>query len=277
VAEALKIAVDEAVIHVGDTPGARPDSDVLVLLHAAASSSAQWRGLERALGGRFRLLAPDLSGDGLSAATLPLDGGALLKREVALVRAVLAVSGGRAHVIGHSYGGLVALLTAIASPSSVRSLFLIEPTAFDLLRAEGSSTNSQEIDRLQRECREAIDGGQPERAAERFVDYWGTPGAYRSLSPPQRVAAAAAMRKVALVWPAILEGDFEYGAISAPTTVLYGDSSPQATQWIARRLVERIGGAELVRLAGAGHHSPLSHPADVAREVRLHVSRSSGR
>jgi pimeloyl-ACP methyl ester carboxylesterase len=277
VAEALKIAVGEAVIHVGDAPGARPDSDVLVLLHSAASSGAQWRGLERALGGRFRLLAPDLLGDGLSAATLPLDGQTLLEGEIALVRAVLAAAGGRAHVVGHSYGGLVALLTAIACPSSVRSLFVVEPIAFDLLRADGPSANLEEVERVRRECEASSESGESALAAERFVDYWANPGAYRSLSPPQRVAAAAGMAKVALIWPPILEGNFDYGAISAPTTVLYGDSSPQATQWIARRLVERIGGAELVRLAGAGHHSPLSHPADVARELRLHVSRSNGR
>jgi pimeloyl-ACP methyl ester carboxylesterase len=272
--EVLKIAVDEAVLHVRSAPGTHADSDALVLLHAAASSGAQWRGLQRVLGRRFRLLMPDLYGDGLSTATLPAQGKSILEREVVLVQATLAAAGGRAHLVGHSYGGLIALLATIAFPSSVRSLFLIEPIAFDLLRADGPSGNLQEMEHVQQECREASDRGAPERAAERFVDYWGNPGAYRSLSMPQRVVAASSMAKVALVWPAILEGNFEYGAISIPTTVLCGDSSPPPMQWLAHRLVERIEGAELVRLAGAGHHSPLSHPAEVARELRRHVSRS---
>jgi pimeloyl-ACP methyl ester carboxylesterase len=41
-----------------------------------------------------------------------------------------------AHLVGHSYGGLIALLTASYRPDSVRSLTVIEPPAMNLMRGD---------------------------------------------------------------------------------------------------------------------------------------------
>jgi pimeloyl-ACP methyl ester carboxylesterase len=267
-----RIEVQGALIHVTEAPSAGDDDgQPIVFLHAAASSGAQWRGVHRALGKRFRLLIPDLYADGQSAANLPSEGLRVLEVEDELIGAVLGEAGGRAHLVGHSYGGLLALRAALSHTEAVLSLLLIEPIAFDLLKAEGPATDLEEVERVRAECLMAVNHGQPERAAERFVDYWGGVGAFRQLSSPQQVSASTSMAKVVRCWGAIIDGHLAYGAITAPTTVLFGDRSPAPTRWIARRLTERVPHARLVELPGAGHHSPLSHPADVARALRQHI------
>jgi pimeloyl-ACP methyl ester carboxylesterase len=51
-------------------------------------------------------------------------------------RAISALLAEPAHVVGHSYGGLIALLAASFEPDSVRSLAVIEPPVMSLLRGD---------------------------------------------------------------------------------------------------------------------------------------------
>src|SRR4029077_14471409 len=95
-------------------------------IHASASSSAQWRPLTDQLGGHFRSLAVDLYGSGQSP-RCPADQTRPRAGEVALLEPVLADAGERFHLIGHSYGGAVALKLALAHPGRVRSLVIYEP------------------------------------------------------------------------------------------------------------------------------------------------------
>src|SRR5215475_3328400 len=86
---------------------------VVVLLHSSMSSKSQWRTLCDALVDRYRVLAIDLHGSGDTPAAPPATVQDFrLQHEVALVRRVLAdelPSTGTFHLIGHSYGGIVAL------------------------------------------------------------------------------------------------------------------------------------------------------------------------
>jgi pimeloyl-ACP methyl ester carboxylesterase len=75
------------------------------------------------LAGRWHLYLPDRPGHGLT----PKDGGEDFERDAMLLQPLLAPG---THVVGQSYGGLVALYMAQADPSSVASLTLVEAPAF---------------------------------------------------------------------------------------------------------------------------------------------------
>ena len=107
----------------------------LVCIHASASSSGQWRPLMDRLAGRFRTLAVDLYGSGKSP-EWPADRPLTLADEVALLEPIFESVGDRFHLIGHSYGGAVALKAALAGPGRLRSLVLFEPVLFALLNAD---------------------------------------------------------------------------------------------------------------------------------------------
>ena len=74
----------------------------------------------------YRLLVPDRPGFGQSPSRGPDD------MEADAAWAATFLSGG-AHLIGHSFGGAVALLAASRQPSATRSLILIEPALIPLL------------------------------------------------------------------------------------------------------------------------------------------------
>ncbi len=113
--------------------------------------------------------------------------------EAALADAVLAHADppshhGPIHLVGHSYGGAVALRFAMQQPERLRSLVLIEPVAFHLLRDESPDPANR---RLFGEVMEiggpGVAGPRPSgdyrRAMARFVDYWNGEGAWLRAKP----------------------------------------------------------------------------------------------
>src|SRR5262249_20189693 len=106
----------------------------VVLLHAGFSVGSQWNGVIAALRTRYRLLALDFHG---LAGTSPWTGGfeGLIAGEVALIERMVDYAGGaKTHLVGHSYGGWMAMHAIRSLAPRIASLTLIEPPAVRLLR-----------------------------------------------------------------------------------------------------------------------------------------------
>src|ERR1051325_5149533 len=96
--------------------------EVVVLLHAGCSVSTQWNAVIADLRNDYRLLAPDFHGAG---GTSPWTKGfkGLIAGEVALIELMLdRAAGAKAHVVGHSYGGWMALHAVRHLASRIASL-----------------------------------------------------------------------------------------------------------------------------------------------------------
>src|SRR5688572_18112304 len=102
----------------------------VVCVHCSASSSRQWRPLVERRAARRRVLTVDLYGYGASP-PWPVGRGLTLLDEAGLLAPLYEVAGGPVDLVGHSYGGAVALRAALADPSRVRSLVLFEPVLFN--------------------------------------------------------------------------------------------------------------------------------------------------
>src|SRR5579871_5555966 len=104
------------------TIGCGPD---VVLLHGLAGNQAFWN-LEvlAALAAEFRVTTFDQRGHGYSAMPPAHYGPAALAADLQGLLDHLAVA--RVHLVGHSYGGVVALRFALDYPGRVRSLVLAD-------------------------------------------------------------------------------------------------------------------------------------------------------
>jgi pimeloyl-ACP methyl ester carboxylesterase len=98
----------------------------LVLLHGFGGSTYSWHAVTPALAAPFDVIAIDLNGFGYTQR--PDESSAYtLDAQVELVEGVCAALGvGAAHVVGHSYGGGVALLLAERHPERVASIVLVD-------------------------------------------------------------------------------------------------------------------------------------------------------
>ncbi len=101
----------------------------VVLLHGLGGSAYDWRHQREPLvRAGFRVIAPDLSGAGYSGRPADGDYGVPAQAE-RLLRALDELGVERAHFVGSSYGGGVALTVAVLRPGRVDRLVLIDAAA----------------------------------------------------------------------------------------------------------------------------------------------------
>jgi pimeloyl-ACP methyl ester carboxylesterase len=96
------------------------DGVPVLLLHGVPETSSCWREIAPALAVGRRVLAPDLPGLGGSSYSGPYDAASVVTQLVALLEAELP--GQRVDVVGHDWGGSLALALAGSRPDLVRRL-----------------------------------------------------------------------------------------------------------------------------------------------------------
>ena len=152
-------------------------------------------------------------------------------------------------VVGHSYGGAVALLAALRRPERARALALYEPTLFALVDAEGPVPNADGIREAVVSASAALARGDRSAAAETFIDYWMGAGARQAKPETQRSAIEAAIVNVA-----------GWGR------TLFGETTPSARA-VASLLAKTLPRVETLTFGGLGHMGPVTHPARVDEAI----------
>jgi pimeloyl-ACP methyl ester carboxylesterase len=246
----------------------------VVLLHSSAASARQWDALARTLAERFDVHAIDLHGHGARApwhASAPLT----LADEAALLEPVL--ERGRVHLVGHSYGGAVALDVARRHPHAVASVAVFEPVLFGCLFADGASAaTARSVRELAAAIRQHVAAGHDAAAAERFVDFWSGGDAWAGMAAPQRASIARRMASVALHFDAAFAAADPRPALAdagLPLLCLAGERTVAPTRRIAQLLAASLPHAEQDSLAAMGHMGPLTHSAAVNRRITDFLAR----
>jgi pimeloyl-ACP methyl ester carboxylesterase len=234
----------------------------IVLLHATLSASIQLTGLARLLAARGPVLALDRRGGGESGVSMPrpLD----VAVHVADVAALLDTEGITAGVlVGHSFGGVVALEVAARVPGRIRAIIAWEPPYGPLADAEIRAAFAAVATATER----AFASGGGAAAAAAFLDGVAGDGAWAAL--PARARAFLAAQGAGAFADAALGGLEPAGLslIAAPVTVLTGTASEPFYAPIARAVVARIPGARLVSLEGLRHPAPITDPEPVAAAI----------
>lgn len=121
----------------------------LVLLHGFGGGHAAWNSIAARLAGTAQTIAYDLPGHGRS---LDAAGAGQAKAAARAILEDLATDGlDRLHVVGHSMGGAIAALMALAAPDRIASLTLLAPGGFGeaingaLLRRYAAAADEAEL------------------------------------------------------------------------------------------------------------------------------------
>jgi pimeloyl-ACP methyl ester carboxylesterase len=244
----------------------------VLMIHSGGFTSRQWRRLGDLLTPRHHILAPDLLGYGQSG-PWPAGKPFHFKEDLAFLESLLQGGDGGAHVVGHSYGGFLALQLALRRPELVRSLAVYDPVAFGILDEPEDAQVRSSLDRV-KPVWEPDSNGADEAWLRAFVDWWNGDGAWERLSEETRGAFRMMGWKVFQEVMSLLADRTDratYATITVPTLVLGGALSP-ATE---RRVVEKLGAA-LPRatahfFAGVGHMGPISHASLVNEVIVQHI------
>lgn len=243
---------------------------VMLALHSSAASGRQWDPY-RPLLPAVTLHAPDLLGCEAGAAAWPAERAVTLQEEAQRIVEQHwpdAVDG--VHLVGHSYGGAVALQIALLWPERVRSLTVYEPVRFALLRDNGDGALWQNVVAIgERVTALAQTQGLP-AAAEAFVDYWSGTGSWARMPAKQQDGIATRMPKVRADFGALF-GDTvplaDYSRLTMPLRLLHGSRSPLPVRRVLALLASACPAATAIGLDGLGHMGPLEKPTRVAAQL----------
>lgn len=231
----------------------------LLLLTGFGLSSAIFEPLLDRFTERFECILLDNRGSGRSPAPLrPTSMPELASDAARLLEAIDVES---AHVLGASFGGMIAQELAIRFPERVRGLVLggttpggpqaVVPNAREMAALLGRAVRGLARDRRSLPAAalfsEEFRREHPERVRELLAFFT------RHRPRPQGVWAH---------WWASVYHDTvsRLGQIQAPTLVMHGELDAMAPVGLARMLVERIPDAELALVPGAGHAYGLEAP-----------------
>jgi pyruvate dehydrogenase E2 component (dihydrolipoamide acetyltransferase) len=248
--------------------GAGTDGEVILLIHGYGGDRNSWLFLQEPLAARYRVYALDLPGHGTSAKDV---GDGSIGTLAGAVTGVLdALGADRAHLVGHSMGGAVALAVAASAPGRIASLTLIAPSGF------GPQINAGYL--------RGFADAQTRRELKPVV---GQLFADESLVTRQVVDDLLAYKRLDGVDEALhtllgllLDGDAQ-AADSTAALAVVGGALPVSVVWGASDRVippdqaERVTGAARYVVDGAGHMPHMERPAQVQAAIEETIARVS--
>ena len=247
--------------------GVGQDGDVVLLIHGYGGDRNSWLFLQEPMAARHRVYALDLPGHGTSAKDVG-DGSVGVLAD-AVVGVLDALGADRAHLVGHSMGGAVALAVAARDPRRIASLTLIAPTGF------GREINAGYL--------RGFADAQTRRELKPLV---GQLFADESLVTRQVVDDLLAYKRVDGVSEALhallgtlLDGDAQRGDSAAAVAVI-GGAVPVTVVWAsADRIIppaqaESVAGAVRHLVDGAGHMPHMERPAEVQAAIEETIARA---
>ncbi len=247
------------------------DGPSLVLLHSSQSNTSQWRALIQLLQADYDIIGIDLLGYGKAprAEVEQIEAFRFSDEVPRIVAGVKSLVGDKpVTLIGHSYGGALALKLALEQLLKVIAVAVYEPVAFHIL--EANEPARQEIEAIAVQ----MDAKDPVKSTEKFVDYWNQPGFFAALPDKVQQLMASQAEKVAMDFAALMGEPHklvDYRRLTTPVLLLTGSKTQQSAKRVAEQLQHMLPEVEVKQL-DCGHMGPLTHPHLINPELQAFLA-----
>ena len=243
----------------------------LVLVHGSWGDHHNWDGVVPALARTFRVLTYDRRGHSQSERVTTQGS---VEEDVADLAALMTSQHlTPAHVVGNSFGALIALKLAVKQPDLFASLTIHEPPLTGLL---GNDPAVSAVQQRIGAVIETLQSGKTELGARQFVETVALgPGMWEKLPPEMR-------QTFVFNAPTWLDEMNESSAFTLdlaglttftqPALITQGDQGPPFFGAILNKIVEMLPHAQRHTFRGAGHVPHLTHPDDFVTVVASFVS-----
>jgi pimeloyl-ACP methyl ester carboxylesterase len=268
---------EEIELH-GHTVGfqAAGEGPLIVLLHGITSTAEAWRDVMPRLAENYTVVAPDLIGHGRSAKP---KGDYSLGAYAAGVRDLLAVLGfERATVVGHSFGGGIAMQFSYLFPEYVERMALIASGGLGkevhaLLRAAALPGSEWVLPLMAREW--SVKAGDAVRSVAAKVGIEAGPDIAEFARGYASLAEEGASEAFIHTMRSVIDHDGQrvsaldrlYLADQLPTLFIWGDADPIIPVEHGRNAHRIVEHSRYVEIEGSGHWPMLDAPDRIVQEL----------
>ena len=245
-------------LQLDEVKGAQPSA---LFLHSSGVTGRAWFPFLRALEGRRHAMAPTLLGYGKNPRirrNTPFSIG----DDLELLEQILQAQPAPVDLVGHSYGGWLALQLARRNPERVRQVIAHEPAVWGVLYSAGTTADATLF--------EAFDAGHDmfvddqactPRWLERFVDFWSGDGTWNQFTHRrQRAQLDAGWKIYEEVRHACLDRTphTAWAQLEMPVHLTIGEHSPPLERRVLELLLPHLQCGSLTQIDG-GHMAPITH------------------
>ncbi|WP_298825809.1 alpha/beta fold hydrolase [uncultured Piscinibacter sp.] len=240
------------------------------------STPAAWRPMHRLLPPRWRFVSTSLCGYGGTAETRsPDDHG--MQHEVHVVEAAARAAGGPVHLVGHSFGGTVALAAALSGRVEVKSMALFEANPIDLLQRHGHAALHQAARLMSRGFEQAVREGERD-APRRIIDYWGGEGVFAAMPAAVQDYCRQTAAANVLDWHTCFGFEVsgaDVARLDVPVLLVRGGLANAAMVAITDQLAAHLRDVRHEVVEGAGHFLVSSHAEVCAELLAAHLGNAA--
>jgi len=237
------------------------------------STPAAWKPMQRLLAPQWRFVATSLCGYGQTAERRR-SGDAGMAHELRVLEAVAQRAPGPVHLVGHSFGGTVALAAALGGRVQVASLALFEANPLALLHHHGHRDLHQATRRMSEAFEQAVAGAEPD-APGRVIDFWGGAGSFAGMPAPVQDYCRQTAPANVLDWHTDFGFDFrgtDLARLEMPVLLVRGAHANPAMVAMTEVLARHLPQAQPAVVAGASHFLISTHPQDCAALLGAHLA-----
>ena len=235
----------------------------VILIHSSVAGAKQWRNLMETLANDYHVIAINLFGYG-DTRNWENDRTQRLKDQAMLVEPFLPTGNGKISIVGHSFGGSVAMKAAAMFKKKIRRLVLIEPNPFYLLEKFGRREAYQEAVTLRNAIKSNGQAGTWEAAAEVFANYWTGAGSWDAMPDDRKSKFAQALMPNFHEWDAVMNEQTSFVEwerdLPKDTTVVSADDTVRSIGAIVELMKENAVGWHFEQIERGGHMAAMTKP-----------------
>lgn len=249
---------------------------VIVLIHGAWIDHDNWSPLIPYLEKSFRVLNYDRRGH--SQSERPATQGSIQDDITDLAELLTHLKLAPAHLLGNSYGAMIALRMAVDYPELCLSVSAHEPYFLHLNKATKANKYVAEMDQLQKKTVKQLMAGEMESSIRTFMNAVLKPNAWDEFPEDfRKFLIASAPTFIDDVndpdpWTVDLE---ELAKFPKPILLTQGEYSTKVYGAILDELHKAVPRAQRMIIEGADHSPQISHPKEYAEIVRSFISQNA--
>ncbi len=248
----------------------------IVFIHGSFASTSTWNGMIEKLAATHQCISIKLPGH--CGMPDPEDfAKPTMETELAVVEGVVnkLVGNEPVHLVGHSYGGVIALAQALKGNMALSQLTLFEPVAVWVFEAAKDEVMSKRVEQFLQRYRHDVSQQVPYVCGQ-VIDFWGGDGAFETLPNFIKDSMDLMVSNNIRHWDiadTVTTNFADLQKITVPTCLVHGSQSSVVAHAIVDHLDEQLPNSKKYIIENASHFLVTSHAGECTKVLQHSLTR----